>query len=246
MKRTNGLNMAALALCCLVLSGSDIPAATYYVTTTGSDANSGSSADPFRTLQKGASVAQAGDTVRVGAGVYYERIWIPRSGQPGQPITFEGERGAGGEWLTIIDGGTTTTSGWVPAPEVGSGVYKITSFPFEPGSMAVEEGGTVKDIPKIHKTSTAFTHLAKPADATEVTHYLGITVNFWDGIEALYYHTGSTLYVRFRNGDNPNSKTIRVGIDGWQGDLFTVSARTIRRLAAIHDAPALRVCSGTS
>jgi hypothetical protein len=42
----------------------------YYVATTGNDANPGSLAQPFATLQRGASVAMAGDTVYVRGGVY--------------------------------------------------------------------------------------------------------------------------------------------------------------------------------
>src|SRR5690606_19750495 len=42
----------------------------YYVSTSGSDSNSGSKSNPFRTLQKAVSVVKAGEIVVVGDGVY--------------------------------------------------------------------------------------------------------------------------------------------------------------------------------
>jgi len=45
-------------------------AATYYVATTGDDANSGTLAQPFRTLGQGVSVLRPGDTLYVRAGTY--------------------------------------------------------------------------------------------------------------------------------------------------------------------------------
>ena len=55
-------------------------AATYHVSTRGNDANPGTSAAPFRTIQHGADVAQPGDVVMVHAGVYRERVSPPRGG----------------------------------------------------------------------------------------------------------------------------------------------------------------------
>ncbi len=43
---------------------------TYYVATTGDDANLGSATSPFRTLAKGVSVLNPGDTLLVRAGTY--------------------------------------------------------------------------------------------------------------------------------------------------------------------------------
>ncbi|RJQ56029.1 MAG: hypothetical protein C4521_01550, partial [Actinobacteria bacterium] len=49
---------------------------TYYVSTSGSDSNSGSLSAPFGTIQKGVNVAEAGDTVYVRGGVYNEGVNI--------------------------------------------------------------------------------------------------------------------------------------------------------------------------
>src|SRR4051812_36018434 len=43
---------------------------TYYVATSGSDSAVGASATPFKTIQKGASVLKAGDTLNIRAGTY--------------------------------------------------------------------------------------------------------------------------------------------------------------------------------
>lgn len=47
-------------------------ATDYYVSTSGNDSNAGTQAAPFRTIQKGSEVAQAGDTVHVLPGTYIE------------------------------------------------------------------------------------------------------------------------------------------------------------------------------
>ncbi|MBN8218182.1 MAG: carbohydrate binding domain-containing protein [Spirochaetes bacterium] len=70
-----------------------LPAATWHVATNGDDKADGTEAAPFRTVQRGAEAAQAGDTVFVHEGVYRERVAPPRGGAPGNPIRFEAEPG---------------------------------------------------------------------------------------------------------------------------------------------------------
>ncbi|MFF3883578.1 sigma-70 family RNA polymerase sigma factor [Streptomyces sp. NPDC001914] len=71
------------------------PAPTYFVSSSGSDSNPGTSAgSPFRTLQKAADLAGPGDVVAVMNGTYTEPrkgsnvLTVKRSGRPGAPITF--------------------------------------------------------------------------------------------------------------------------------------------------------------
>ena len=63
--------------------------ATYYVSTTGSDTNTGGAADPFLTVDKGVSVAGSGDTVNVAAGTYVETSTV----SPGAAISIVGATG---------------------------------------------------------------------------------------------------------------------------------------------------------
>src|SRR2546428_9686097 len=49
-------------------------AATYYVATTGNDANPGTPVRPFRTIRKGLSILRAGDTLYLRGGTYAETI----------------------------------------------------------------------------------------------------------------------------------------------------------------------------
>lgn len=58
-------------------------AATYYVSTTGNDSNTGTELQPFRTIAKGVSVMSAGDTLNIRGGTYAERI---NSGTQNLPI----------------------------------------------------------------------------------------------------------------------------------------------------------------
>jgi hypothetical protein len=74
---------------------------TFFVSTTGNDANAGTSSAPWRTIQHAANTVHAGDTVEVMGGVYNESVTIPGSGNatagyitfesvPGQTATLDG------------------------------------------------------------------------------------------------------------------------------------------------------------
>ena len=73
----------------------------YYVSPSGSDANSGTSPSaPFKTLQHALDVVQPGDTIHLAAGDYYEDVVTVRHGLPNAPILITGPsdavlRGAG-------------------------------------------------------------------------------------------------------------------------------------------------------
>ena len=97
-----------------VLFGRLLPAATYYVATDGSDANPGSAAAPFRTLQQAVNFALAGDAVVVRDGTYghenavtggdsnenqYSPVVLYKSGSPGAPITIKSEN----QWGAVLD-----------------------------------------------------------------------------------------------------------------------------------------------
>lgn len=54
--------------------------ATYYVSTTGNNSNSGSQVSPWLTIGHAENVVQAGDTVFIEGGTYAERVWMNVSG----------------------------------------------------------------------------------------------------------------------------------------------------------------------
>ena len=83
-----------------------------YVANDGSDANGGSAADPWATLQHAADAAEAGVTVHVADGVY-AGFTIHRSGTGNAPIVFAAAAAAepliedpGRDFLIHVDGAT--------------------------------------------------------------------------------------------------------------------------------------------
>ncbi len=86
-------------------------ATTYYIAVNGNDAAVGTQSHPFKTIQRGADAARAGDTVLVTPGIYYERaINIRNGGTRAAPVTI---RAAGGG-KSIIDHGLRVAS-WMAA-----------------------------------------------------------------------------------------------------------------------------------
>ena len=87
MNRKNAFWILILLVC--LPSVAD--AKKYYISPTGNDSNTGVLSSPFKTISKGALMAQAGDTVYVLEGVYRERVAPPRGGSAGMPIVYMGE-----------------------------------------------------------------------------------------------------------------------------------------------------------
>ena len=64
------LRRAFAAVSLFTLLAASAPAATWYVSPTGSDSNSGTQASPFKSITKAQSVASSGDTVTIRGGTY--------------------------------------------------------------------------------------------------------------------------------------------------------------------------------
>jgi hypothetical protein len=81
----------------------------YYVAPSGSDSNPGTSAAPFKTIMKAASVATAGVTVHVADGTYRETITSSNSGTASAYITFQSDNKWGAK---IISPATGHSAAW--------------------------------------------------------------------------------------------------------------------------------------
>lgn len=81
-------------------------AGLYYVSAQGNDSNPGTQAQPWRTIQKAANTATAGNTVLVQAGDYPERVTLNRSGSAASPIRFEAQG-------TVVMRGFTVSANYV-------------------------------------------------------------------------------------------------------------------------------------
>ncbi|MBU0490885.1 MAG: right-handed parallel beta-helix repeat-containing protein, partial [Chloroflexi bacterium] len=105
---TRRILLAALTVGAMLLAGAGSrPASTqpasdgiYYVSPTGNDANPGTIARPWQTIQQAADTLVAGDTVYIRAGTYHERVAPQHSGNAGQVITYAAYPGE----TAIIDG----------------------------------------------------------------------------------------------------------------------------------------------
>src|SRR5882672_3341818 len=85
---------AVLGFVLLANAPTSASAATFYVATSGNDANSGAASAPWRTIQKAANTMVAGDTAMVSAGTYNEKLNTMRSGTATARITFRTTAGA--------------------------------------------------------------------------------------------------------------------------------------------------------
>jgi Right handed beta helix region len=89
----------------MLLSGAHLAfgQASFYVATTGSNANPGTQAQPWQTIQYAANSATPGSTVYIMAGIYTEQIWMNVGGTAGNYITFTHFASD----IVTIDGGST-------------------------------------------------------------------------------------------------------------------------------------------
>jgi Right handed beta helix region/Immunoglobulin I-set domain len=85
----------SLSLILVVVLAHTAHAATYYVSKSGSDSNTGTSTNlSFLTIQKAASLMNASDTCYILSGIYRETVTPAHSGASGSPITFAAYPGA--------------------------------------------------------------------------------------------------------------------------------------------------------
>jgi uncharacterized protein DUF1565 len=87
----------------------------YHVATTGNDANPGTVAQPFRTIQHAADIVNAGDGVLVEDGVYTGGstvVYINRNGTAANRIVFR----AANRWGAVIDGQSNTSTTGIAIP----------------------------------------------------------------------------------------------------------------------------------
>ncbi len=100
--------LAQVALVALVLTltaSRDVAAATYYVSTSGKDTNTGTQSSPWRTIGKAAATMVAGDTAIIAGGTYAEMVTPAKSGTAAAPIKFVAASGQ----TPIVDGATVAT-----------------------------------------------------------------------------------------------------------------------------------------
>jgi hypothetical protein len=123
---------AAVLLCVL---GAPAGAETYHVAPGGSDSHPGTSAEPWRTLQRAANKAHAGDTVRVADGTYAP-LHIEGSGTADKPITFQAQNRHG---ATIA--GTESWGGRLAAVHVVGDYVVLDGFAVRPAGTGDYERG---------------------------------------------------------------------------------------------------------
>ncbi len=92
---------------------STVLAKEYHVSVNGSDANKGSKAKPFKTIQAAADAAQPGDVITVHAGTYRERVNPPRGGVSDKKrIVYQAAKGE-----KVVIKGSEPVKGWEKVQE---------------------------------------------------------------------------------------------------------------------------------
>jgi hypothetical protein len=199
MKRRHLCTVSIISMCMLALGlvfGRQEQTAyaagkTYYVALLGSDNNPGTEARPFRTIQKCATTASAGDTCTIRAGIYTETV-TPRSG-----VTLQ----AFGQEPVVISGadlvrGWTRHSGNIYKASVTLNPQLLANQVFINDRMAMEARwpNTGSDPMKpawatAQAGSTATTILDPRIPNIDWT---GATVHIWGGTNP-FAHTSSQV-----------------------------------------------------
>lgn len=173
----------------------------------GDDANSGDAAAPFRTIQRAADVAQAGDIVTVHEGLYREAVDPPRGGESdARRIVFQA---APGETVEIR--GSEVVKNWV---RVEGDVWKAwlpNSFfgSFNPFADLIH-GDWFNDRGRPHHTGAVYLNgdwLLEAARLDEVMQPVGPQPLWYAEVGA----DATTIWAQFRDVD-PNREEVEVNV----------------------------------
>jgi hypothetical protein len=180
------------------------PSGVYYVSVNdGSDTNSGTSIDsPFKTVQKAADLAVAGDTVYIRGGTYREDVRVKNSGSPGNPIRFFAYQNE-----KPIFKATDVVTGWT---SYQGNIWKKDGWGYESQQVFVDFDSSPG--PPLEQIRNPL----YPSYATNMGAAQGVSVpnRTLSDMKAgsFYYDPGSgSLYVWLADGSDPNGHVIEAG-----------------------------------
>lgn len=154
---------------------------TLHVSPTGDDSNPGTDPqNPLQTIQRAADLAQPGDLVLIGPGVYRESVTVPTSGTATHPIVFRGSAPD-----AIIDGADETIFNGVTWAAEGNGIWSRVSG-FGTGHVVTDQGRLFR------------------YDSLPELGSLGA------GAPGGFYYDGGTLYVKTADGSSPAARQMHV------------------------------------
>jgi alpha-N-arabinofuranosidase len=206
MKRKQMKTLIAACLTALIFV-TVTRAAEFHVAPRGNDANPGTQAAPFRTIQHAADLAQPGDVVTVHAGVYRERISPPRGGESdARRIVY---RAAPGEKVEIT--GSEVAKNW---ERVGKDTWKATipnSFfgRFNPYSDVIH-GDWFDPKGRTHHTGAVYLNgdwLTEAATRDDVIEPISGDALWFGEVDG----KNTTLWAQFK-GSNPNQQTVEINV----------------------------------
>jgi hypothetical protein len=213
------LKAPLIVLLSLVLLGQSARAATYYVSKSGNDFNAGTATNTaYLTIQKAASVMNAGDTCYILSGTYRETVTPARSGTSNAPITFTAYPGA----TAIISGADVLTLSW---SVYSNSIYQASTASsfrqlFVDGEMMNEARWPNAAVDNLlsapRSTPSVCTYTNLMDSALPNVNLLGATLHIFPNE---YNNPGYAANTRQITGWNPATKTI-----SWGANLFNSGA----------------------
>jgi alpha-N-arabinofuranosidase len=182
-------------------------ATEFHVKPNGNDANSGTQAAPFRTIQHAANLAHPGDVITVHAGVYRERISPPRGGETdAKRIVYQAATGE-----TVEIKGSEVVNDWV---KVGNDTWKAAlpnSFfgSFNPYSDLIH-GDWFNPMGRNHHTGAVYLNgdwLTEAATLDEVMKPVASHALWFGQVDK---HS-TTIWAQFK-GINPNQQQVEINV----------------------------------
>lgn len=174
---------------------------SYFVSPLGSDNNVGSISKPFRTIQRAANVAVAGDHVEIRAGTYHEDVTPKHSGTPGNPIVFDAYHG---EAVTVT--GADPITSW---SSYGNSIYKASMpWTFGEGNDQVFVDGRMINEARWPNTSLDVSHPTRARASSVSISGSSVTIHDPNLTQPAGYWKGGTLIVTPGEGWISQSGTI--------------------------------------
>ncbi|GAA4588167.1 hypothetical protein GCM10023194_39080 [Planotetraspora phitsanulokensis] len=234
LRRTlSALAGAAMVVVTLAVPSQAAAARQIHVAKTGNDANAGTSAAPYLTIDKAAQEAQPGDTVVVHAGLYRE--WVrPARGGTGEDARITYTSAGDGE---VVIKGSEEIDTWT---RYSGDVWKVTlpdSYfgdfnPYSTGQPQGGEGGTFPGYTAGDVYLNEQAYYEKPS--------LSAVQSAADTWFAEVGGVDTTIYANF-DGNDPNAKLAEINVrrqvfapEAWGLGYITVHGFTVKDAAGTY------------